>query len=249
MKKTNLFQTLINFDSHIVSSISKNTVFSSLLLGSHKNTVLIDLVKVLPLFKRALLLVREICANKGNIVIILNNKTPVYLEEEAYNYFSIMKNNWPEGSLTNLAVLKKTCNKFTKSSNKGLKGLDRKLSNQSNKFFKKYKTVGFSTTIPRLIISFVPLNNPLFLNELRLLNIPLVSLSGQNLSSFSAISSDFPIVFNNKNHLFNNLLLKMFILEAKKGREVLFNKQKTQRLSLKAKHTFLNKIKGVNLIR
>jgi len=251
MKKPSLFKTLINFDSHIVSSLSKNSAFSSFFFGSHKNSVLIDIVKAMPLLKRALLLVREICSNKGNVIIILNDNTPGYLEEEASQLFLIMKNNWPEGSITNLAVLKKTCNKFTKLSKGSPKRLDRKLSNQSNKFFKKYKTVGFSSKTPRLIISFLPLANPLFFKEIKLLNIPFISLAGEGLvkSLNNNNTSDYPIVFNNQNVLFNDFLLRLFILEAKKGKGLLFKKSKTGGLSLTEKHKFLNKVKKVNLIK
>ena len=225
MNKQLLFKTLIRLDSHLVGTASKHSVFSSFLLGVNKNKSLIDLAKVLPLLKKILFLIREVYSNRGSALIILDDKVPYDLECQLGCFFQIMKNSWSEGSVSNLSVIKKTCYKF----NKLPKNVIRQKSNQSAKFFKKYKTIGFNKRTPRLIISFVPLHNKLFFEEIKLLNIPFISLVGYRFSEPFGNVLDYPILLNNKDYRLNNLLLSLFLQEAKKGKKILLEKFEKRR--------------------
>jgi ribosomal protein S2 len=117
--------------------------------------------------------------------------------------------------------------------------------NEIKGIFKRYRSFGFLKTPPRLIISFLPLNNNLFIKEITLLNIPFISLSGQDLSNKNQSSVDYPVILNNKNILLNNLLLRLLIIEAEKGKNVLLNKYKLKKLFYQEKYNFIRKVEKI----
>jgi len=245
VKTKKLLETLFDNNSHILPIKGLNSHFYPFLIGSKKDTAFIDLTKIIPLYKNILLLVRNTFSNRGGVIIILEEKViPKHLEQLLNKFFIVIRNNWAEGSITNLSMLKKTSSLFNNSGTGGIssksKVTTKRRRNQLQKFFKKYQTIGFLGTYPRLIIDFTGTGNKLFLKEKFLLNIPIISLVGS--SSNKLLNIDYPIIINSGDFIIK-LLLRLLLVEAKKGKTNYFSKFRVRRLSYLEKTQFLTQVK------
>ncbi len=247
MNNKKLLKFFFQNNSHILPSKNLDTILFPYLLGIKNKFIFLDISKILPLYKKSLLLIREIFSQKGKIILILDDKIPFFLEKELSNFFIIIKNNWAEGSITNFSVLKKTNKAFNEKGNSyktsGI-GL-RKSRNQLTKFYKKSQTLGFLKSPPRLIISLLPVKNTLLFKEAFLLNIPIISLIGQEFKVTKKLLPNYPIIFNNTSSFMSQVFLRLLLLEAKKGSLLFYSKYKVRNLSLCQKAFFLKKVKVI----
>ena len=249
MINNKILKTLFQHNSYILPTKNLSPFLFPYILGAKTKNVFLDLSKILPLYKKSLLLIREVFSQRGRVVLVVSNKIPYLLEKKLNNFFIVLKNDWSEGLLTNFSILKKTSKNFldrgTKPVNK-LSGTElRKTRNQLNKFYKKYQTIGFISSSPRLVVSFVPIKNPLFFKELSLLNVPLISLLSLDFKITKEILPHYPIIFNNESTLISHLFLRILLLEAQKGSLILSNKFQIRKLSLDKKKFFLEKVKSI----
>jgi len=249
MDNIKLLSFFFQNNSHILPSKNLDTVLFPYLLGTKDKSIFLDLSKILPLYKKCLLLTREIFSQRGKVVLILDNKIPFFLEKELNKFFIIIKNNWAEGSITNFSILKKTNKILNEKGNltsyKTSGFNSRKSRNQLTKFYKKSQTLGFFTSPPRLIISLIPVKNPLLFKEASLLNIPIISLIGQEFKITKKLLPSYPVIFNNTSLFMPQLFLRLLLLEAKKGSLLFYGKYKVRNLSLIQKAFFLKKVKVI----
>lgn len=245
MDNKQFLNTLFKYNSHMLSGKDLDPFLFPFILGSRNKMSFLNLGKILPLYKKSLFLVREIFSNRGKVILIIDKSILSNSMEPVLNrFFIVIKNGWPEGSVTNISMLKKACNTFNDLGSRPLhliKGNVKKQRNQVQKFFKKYQTIGFVESTPRLVISFSSVKNTLFFQELSLLNIPVIAIMGHDTTKSSQI--DYPVIFNDKNLTVNKIFLRMLILEAQKGKNLFLGKFRVRKLSRIEKESFLKHIK------
>jgi ribosomal protein S2 len=246
MSKHTFLNHLFKTNSHLLGNNQVNSNLSPFLIGSLGSSSFLDLIKVLPLLKRSLLLVREVFSNKGRVVLIIDHSIPRLLEDSLNKFFIVKRGGWSEGTLSNFSVVKKTCNNFqtiSKREPKGTNNLSKKTRNQMNKFFKKFKTIGYLSDAPRLVITLFPIVNPLFFREIQLLNIPIISLGTQTLNKSASLPVDYPIPLNHRNTFLLNFVIRLLLNEAQKGKGLLVRKYKIRKLSTTERLAFIGSFK------
>jgi ribosomal protein S2 len=144
--------------------------------------------------------------------------------------------------------VKKTCydlEEKVKHETRVSKKLSKKTKSRLVRFFKKYKTLGYLSGNPRLIISLFPIKNPLFFKEVRLQNIPVISLGPQSVNKSTTQTVDYPVPLINNSDFLGNFLIRLLLLEAKKGHRSYILKFRVRKLSNFERFTFLQKVKSL----
>ena len=245
---------ILNSKSHLYKKNSVDRKILPFIIGSKDDFNVLDLSKTLVLLKKALLLVEEFVSNKGQIVLVCSFKGKSYSEDLSFlkKHFLVIENNWPEGSLTNFSNTRKKSILFKNRSSFSVNNADlnptitksnRKTKNQITRFFKKFQSIGFVSKSPRLVICLSPNENlPLF-NELKLLNIPVISLTN-NLSFTNKV--DYPVLCNNEDPLFIKFFLFLLKGCVLKGQARFTSKFNIRKLSTYEQKSFLKLILNKN---
>jgi len=241
---------ILSSESHLYKKSLVDTKILPFIMGSRGNFNVLDLSRTLQFLKKALLLIEEYVSNKGQIVLVCNCKNKLYQKELAVlkKYFIIIENDWPEGSFTNFSNTRKKSLLFKNgrsalvnnfSLNSITKKNNRKANNQIKRFFKKFQSIGFLTECPRLVVCLSPNQNLSLFNELKILNIPVISLT-DNLTFTKSV--DYPILCNNKDPLFLKFFLFLLKTCALKGELRFFSKFNVRKLNSVKQKSFLKLI-------
>lgn len=241
---------LLTLETHIYKKPLTDTKILPFIMGTRKGSTILDLSKTIVLLKKVLFMVEEYISNKGQIIVVCDFQTKKYSKEliSLKKHFLVLESSWPEGSLTNFRNTKSKSASFKErstelSNNFGstslLRKTNKKRKTQINRFFNKFKSLGFLSNFPRLVICLSSSQNTSLFSELKSLNIPVVSLT----SDLSCVKDlDYPILCNAKDPLFIKFFLFLLVNTAKKGQKRFFAKYKLKVLSNLKKKIFIKSI-------